>query len=163
MEDYKQKYNELVEGFKTILNTNDAKTNGVIPVDDIKKLVPELKEHEREAITKFLINYNNGYCKKPKEETIDTWLKWLDKQKEATCVADIIDRLTEKEQEILFKELEIQKEFNTDRWSEEDNRMLEASILFVERSLYSYCGDTLRGEISRTDVQKWLKSIKDRV
>ena len=31
-------------------------------------------------------------------------------QKEATCVADIIDRLSDKEQDILFKELEIQKE-----------------------------------------------------
>jgi len=30
-------------------------------------------------------------------------------RKEATCVADIIDHLTEKEQEILFKELEMQK------------------------------------------------------
>ena len=47
-------------------------------------LFPQLKETEDEKVkrelTRFLINFNNGYYSKPSENEIDFWIKWIDKK-----------------------------------------------------------------------------------
>ena len=77
-------------------------------------LIPELRESEDERVRKALVKVFEEKAKRGFEwqDGIpnNTVLAWLEKQKEATCVAEITDRLLEKEQEILFKGLDMQKE-----------------------------------------------------
>jgi len=47
-------------------------------------------------------------------------------------------------------------------WNERDEQMLEASIGFIKSSPYPYSGDTLKGEISKTEAENWIKFLKDR-
>lgn len=111
MENYEQKYKEAFERAKSLIDfcsDSELKT--------LEHVFPELKESEDEKIRKALIfHYQGDGCLCTNEYRIDykdicAWLKKQGERKEATCVADIIDRLSDKEQDILFKELEIQKE-----------------------------------------------------
>lgn len=55
--DYEKAYKQLVEDFGAILNLNTVKESGVISVEDVRKLIPELAESEDERIRKELISF----------------------------------------------------------------------------------------------------------
>jgi len=143
-------------------------------------IFPELKESEDERtsreITEFLVDFNNGEYERPNENTIDSWLSWLEKQGEQkpadmdnkylrmretkpTNIAEFLDRLTTVEQEFLWEHIEkVKKLDREDReqkpaWSEEDDAVLDALIRHLE-------GEDIH--VSPHLAVKCLKSLKDR-
>lgn len=100
MEDYKKKYEELVENFDTILNLNTVRESGVISVDDVRKLIPELKKSDkmiREAlIDGFTVMKESKNCGKTFSKYnihVDDILAWLEKQKSTQTPQWMIDFL----------------------------------------------------------------------
>lgn len=68
--------------------------NGRIQLSEaLKTLIPELKESEDERIsreiTEFLVDFNNGEYENPNENTIDSWLSWLEKQQDNTNIEQV--------------------------------------------------------------------------
>lgn len=150
-----QRYEEALEKAKRLYE------KGTI-TESLCHIFPELKESEDEEIRKELMDFvvDNTICQDGRREK---WIAWLEKQgerKEATCVAEIIDHLTEKEQEILFKELEMQKEQKPAEWSEEDEKNLQGILDEIKAN---------KSEAPEYDIDTynrfidWLKSLKDRV
>ena len=111
----------------------------------------ELLESIKEAVEYYWSDDTQA-----KNSVID-WLEKQGERKEATCVAEIIDQLTEKEQEILFKELEMQKE-QKPAWSEEDEEMKRTIIsnIFILKGLYT----RPEKQTDYNNMIEWLKSLK---
>lgn len=87
MEDYKKKYEDLVKDFGQILNLNTVKESGVISVDDVRHIIPELKESEDERIRKAIIEYLEQSQFGEEHYLIDDnvvrgYISWLEKQGE---------------------------------------------------------------------------------
>jgi hypothetical protein len=87
-----QRYDEAINRMKRYVIDEYGCTR--IRVTDV---FPELKESEDERIireiTKFLVDFNNGWYERPGENTIDSWLAWLEKQGEQKS-ADTCDSST---------------------------------------------------------------------
>lgn len=82
--DCEKNYRELVDKLGVILNLPTVKESGMISVEDIRKLVPELKESEGEIIKKELIAaFQNGvaYNSISKERAKD-YISWIEKHKQ---------------------------------------------------------------------------------
>ena len=83
MKDYKK----ILEGVIDIISTTEKSDIGFANICTyIGENCPELKESEDEKIsreiTEFLVDFNNGEYERPNENTIDSWLSWLEKQGE---------------------------------------------------------------------------------
>lgn len=81
--DYKKLYEDVLERAKNGLkDKNYYLSQSAKEVTEF--LFPQLKETEDEKVkrelTRFLINFNNGYYSKPSENEIDSWIKWIDKK-----------------------------------------------------------------------------------
>lgn len=81
--DYKKLYEDVLERAKNGLkDKNYYLSQSAKEVTEF--LFPQLKETEdekvRRELTRFLINFNNGYYSKPSETEIDSWVKWIDKK-----------------------------------------------------------------------------------
>ena len=93
--DYEKAYKQLVEDFGIILNLNTVKESGVISVEDVRKLIPELAESEEERIRTFLHHtFTAQYLCKDKlgkwhGEPVVNILAWLEKQGEQKFVDKI--------------------------------------------------------------------------
>ena len=70
-------YDEAIEKFDVILNLNTVKESGTIFADDVRKILPELKESEDERIRKTLID-----MLKNDEKCYLKEIAWLEKQGE---------------------------------------------------------------------------------
>lgn len=78
--DYEKLYKEALERARQFSKKpylEDSK-------DIVEYIFPELKEDEKisREITEFLVGFNNGGYEIPNENTIDSWLAWLEKQGE---------------------------------------------------------------------------------
>ena len=89
--DYKKLYEDTVALAKDGLKDGLYLSQSAKAVTEF--LFPQLKETEDEKVkrelTRFLINFNNGYYSKPSETQIDSWVKWVDKkcgQKTIECI-----------------------------------------------------------------------------
>ena len=82
--DYEQKYKEALNKAQKELQCCGTLNCGA--ARQIFRFFPELKESEDERIsreiTEFLVDFNNGGYERPDENTIDSWLSWLEKQGE---------------------------------------------------------------------------------
>ena len=82
--DYKKLYEDVVALAKDGLKDGLYLSQSAKDVTEF--LFPQLKETEDEKVkrelTKFLINFNNGYYSRPSENEIDSWIKWIKKQGE---------------------------------------------------------------------------------
>ena len=82
--DYKKLYEDVVALAKDGLKDGLYLSQSAKAVTEF--LFPQLKETEDEKVkrelTRFLINFNNGYYSKPSETEIDSWIKWIKKQDE---------------------------------------------------------------------------------
>ena len=84
--DYEKAYKQLVDNFGSILNLDTVKESGVISVEDVRKLIPKLKESEDERIKTFLHHtFTAQYLCKDKlgkwhGEPVINILAWLEKQ-----------------------------------------------------------------------------------
>ena len=81
--DYKKLYEDVLERAKNGLkDKNYYLSQSAKEVTEF--LFPQLKETEDEKVkrelTRFLINFNNGYYSKPSENEIDSWIKWINKK-----------------------------------------------------------------------------------
>ena len=80
--DYKKLYEDTVALAKDGLKDGLYLSQSAKAVTEF--LFPQLKETEDEKVkrelTRFLINFNNGYYSKPSETQIDSWVKWVDKK-----------------------------------------------------------------------------------
>ena len=63
IEEKAKRYDEAIEKFDVILNLNTVKESGTIFADDVRKILPELKESEDEKIRKALIDAKNKFDK----------------------------------------------------------------------------------------------------
>ena len=130
------------------------------------------------ATLKELIDFlENGTAKLQHDLTrYANWLKIqftpIEKQgeqKEATCVSEIIDRLTPKEQEILFKELEMQKptdkvepKFHEGQWiTNGDYTWKIVEVKPLDYILQSQDGHIVDDTISHVDAQFHSFTIQD--
>lgn len=85
--DYEQKYNEALQKIIELIEKGKEKGWTITSYEkDFKEIFPELKESEDERIsreiTEFLVDFNNGEYERPNENTIDSWLSWLERQGE---------------------------------------------------------------------------------
>lgn len=80
--DYKKLYEDVVALAKDGLKDGLYLSQSAKDVTEF--LFPQLKETEDEKVkrelTRFLINFNNGYSSRPSETEIDSWIKWIDKK-----------------------------------------------------------------------------------
>ena len=85
--DCEKNYRELVDKLGVVLNLPTVKESGMISVEDIRKLVPELIESEDERIRKAMIDF----FKHEREEgitvlhygvNIESMIAWLEKRAE---------------------------------------------------------------------------------
>lgn len=142
MEDYKKKYEDLVKNFGCILNLNTVKESGVISVDDVKHLIPELKESEDEIIRKTIINglkhdIASGQYKTIYGVNLEDVLVWFEKQK-------------------------------PDEWTDEDDKMVDLLITIFEVNypdgfykVNPINTPDMKG-IHTHEIVKWLKSINSK-
>lgn len=153
-EETKKLYDDTLEKAKEI---NDEHKDSILG-KTIEYLFPQLKDNEDEKMRKWLIGYfeqykidgmgdfANGY----KVDDIVAWIEKKGEYKEATCVAEIIDRLSEKEQDILFKELELQKEQKPVEWTEKD----KVKLFNIKTALYDYYT-----EGNAEELMDWIKTL----
>lgn len=83
--DYEQKYNEALRKIRELIERGKKNRWTITAyVKDFEQIFPELKEIEDEKIsreiTEFLVDFNNGEYERPNENTIDSWLSWLERQ-----------------------------------------------------------------------------------
>lgn len=80
--DYKKLYEDVVALAKDGLKDGLYLSRSAKDVTEF--LFPQLKETKdekmRRELTRFLINFNNGYYSRPSETEIDSWIKWIDKK-----------------------------------------------------------------------------------
>lgn len=87
IEEKAKRYDEAIEKFEVILNLNTVKESGTIFADDVRKILPELKESEDEKTIKFIANElaciratdEKGTCR---YEELTKAIAWLEKQGE---------------------------------------------------------------------------------
>ena len=161
MDTYEQKYKEALKVIESLYNVvkYQSSSDALLTSQTIEKAFPELRESEDEKMIKSIkeaVEYYWSDDTQAKNSVID-WLEKQGERKEATCVAEIIDQLTEKEQEILFKELEMQKE-QKPAWSEEDEEMKRTIIsnIFILKGLYT----RPEKQTDYNNMIEWLKSLK---
>ena len=86
IEEKAKRYDEAIEKFDVILNLNTVKESGTIFADDVRKILPELKESEDEKIRKALIEYysfdKDGGSHALDNITPKQIVAWLEKQGE---------------------------------------------------------------------------------
>ena len=91
IEEKAKRYDEAIEKFDVILNLNTVKESGTIFADDVRKILPELKESEDEAVwlTKYIqaeidcLRYDiRDYKDSAKLDNLQRALSWLEKQRE---------------------------------------------------------------------------------
>ena len=146
MEDYKKKYENLVKNFDCILNLNTVKESGVIPVDDVRHLIPELKESEDEMIRSEIISFFKNLLKYASAEHVKTqpktWITWLEKQcKQEQLYIRFGEIPTNEKSKIYQGEIEVGAEngvsvypaFKTD----EGNIVLGLSLPITKSTLYT--------------------------
>ena len=136
----------LIDGFtvmKESKNCGKTFSNHNIPVADILAWLEKQKDTDKLIQETYEKGYTEGQRIERKNHNGD------ESKKEATCVADIIDHLSEKEQEILFKELDMQKGQKSSEWSKEDKGILDGIIDAAEH----HC------MLTAYDIE-WLKSLK---
>ena len=98
IEEKAKAYDEAIEKFEVILNLNTVKESGTIFADDVRKILPELKELEGERIREWLIALiksneygpisNVGEMPCPKPNVIE----WLEKQGEQKVANNVTPR-----------------------------------------------------------------------
>jgi hypothetical protein len=81
-----KRYDEAIEKFGVILNLNTVKESGTVFVDDVRKILPELKESEDENVGKSLIAHLKECRNQCRSEVMireyAKWITWLEKQGE---------------------------------------------------------------------------------
>lgn len=87
--DYEKAYKKLVKNFKAVLNLNSIKQNGAVPVEDIVKMIPELKETEDNSIKEELIKFLNNYINAHGCTEMSKWVSWIEKQEQSDLVSFI--------------------------------------------------------------------------
>lgn len=86
--DCEKNYRELVDKLGVVLNLPTVKESGVISVEDIRKLVPELIESKDERIRKEILDYiikGSESCYDVQQygrEKFEKWIAWLEKRAE---------------------------------------------------------------------------------
>lgn len=130
--------------------------------DDMEVLsvvIPELAESEDERIRKQILDCfgtmrRQGCFPSKHKEQYDSWISWLEKQKEKRP-------LTAKEYHDKFDEMYGQYKPNLveqkpAEWSERENKMLASAISHI---VDSECFDHFH-DITKADIISWLKSLR---
>ena len=123
----------------------------------IEEIFPELIESRDERIsreiTEFLVDFNNGEYERPNENTIDSWLTWLEKQ---NLIMAKSPQLGEQKQEENKRNLG----GISSNWSEEDEQHIDS----LSKRLDGLCRSKFEWtRFSISEDIKWLKSLKSRV
>ena len=79
IEDKAKRYDEAIEKFDVILNLDIVKESGTIFADDVRKILPELKESDDERIRKGLLYVIKHHPTLPTEE-VEEYIAWIEKQ-----------------------------------------------------------------------------------
>lgn len=116
---YEKAYKEAINKLDAVLNLKCVREEETIPVEDIRKIFPELKESEDEKIRKGLLSHlgelrdykgTNAPIKTP--EHYSAWIAWLENQKERSG-------LTKDEEFTLNRIIEhFEEEGGYDKWIE---------------------------------------------
>jgi len=92
-------YDDALEKVKGLFNSPRT----CFDIDQLTDIFPELHDSEDEKIRKFLIKLvNDGFTHFPDNITRSGVLVYLEKQKEATCFSELMNKLTATEQEVMF-------------------------------------------------------------
>ena len=110
--DYEKAYKELVKNFNTVLNLNSTKQNGAVPVEDIVKMIPELKETEDNSIKEELINFLNTYICAHGCTEMSKWVSWIEKQGKKNNLLNFDEAEKEKNDFVSGQFIECRKSFN---------------------------------------------------
>jgi len=162
---YEKAYKEAPERAKSKIENDKGH---VLYEDDIVAIFPELAESEGERIsreiTEFLGDFNNGEYEIPNENTIDSWLSWLEKQgKDKPSWSEEDEKIIEtmcKEGDLKPSEMRWLKSLKDrvqsqlkQEWSEKDENILKR----IDNLLYSLC--QIHGS-EYEELHNWLKSLK---
>jgi len=82
-----KRFDEVIEKFDVILNLNTVKESGTIFTEDVRKILPELKENDGERVKKELILFFTERAKHTEDSTFNGLsskeiIAWLEKQGE---------------------------------------------------------------------------------
>lgn len=110
--DYEKAYKELVKDFNTVLNLDSIKQNGAVPVEDIVKMIPELKETEDNSIKEELINFLNTYINAHGCTEMSKWVSWIEKQEKKNNLLNFDEAEKEKNDFVSGQFIECRKSFN---------------------------------------------------
>jgi len=95
IEEKAKRYDVAIEKFDVILNLDTVKESGTIFADDVRKILPELKESEDERVRKELFKHlkegADGYEPAGNSEDYKRWLGWFEKQGETFTKKDVDD------------------------------------------------------------------------
>ena len=152
--DYKEKYNNLLCRLQALVDVQPEVTK-----ECFYKEFPELAESEDEKIRKDIISLIKETSVSKRFYDLNKMLSWLEKQKEATDFASLMNKLSGTEQQVMFDAWEYDKKKEIENlkpveWSEEDKFMLDGVIDFLESG--RILGTTIKGMID------WLKSLRNR-
>ena len=161
IEEKAKRYDEAIEKFDVILNLNTVKESGTIFADDVRKILPELKESEDERIRKAMIDF----FKHEREEgitvlhygvNIESMIDWLEKGAKGNEV-----EIPNSEPPLTIKHArEVMGIKQDPAWSEEDEETIDNLIDYLENEFeISYMKEDKEGFRSQINL---LKSLKDR-
>ncbi len=145
--DYKKLYEDVLERAKSGLkDKNYYLSQSAKEVTEF--LFPQLKETEDEKVkrelTRFLINFNNGYYSRPSETEIDSWIKWIDKK----CGQKPTDKIKSK--------------FKIGDWIADGEYIWKVTdIKPLDYILQSQAGSVVSDDISYVDKHFHLWAIED--
>ena len=97
IEEKAARYDEVIETFDVILNLNTVKKSGTIFTDDVRKILPELKESEGDGMRRGLLAFLKENLETGRAEdtwslsNIEKWISWLEKQCEPFTKKDVDD------------------------------------------------------------------------
>ena len=143
--DYKKLYEDVVALAKDGLKDGLYLSQSAKAVTEF--LFPQLKETEDEKVkrelTRFLINFNNGYYSKPSENEIDSWIKWIDKK----CEQNPTD--------------EVKPKFKVGDWIT-NGKLLVGQVTSFDGEYYHYMQEGVEQPLHISNADNWhLWTIQD--
>lgn len=173
--DYKEKYEQALERCKKEFNFNNLAYSHEEIKQRLEHIFPELKESEDEKIRKQILDCfktmkQQGCFPSKHKEQYNSWIAWLEKQKERGplskdeeyTLARIIEYLEDNDCPSAWKDLlynvytlPYQKEQKSAEWSEEDEKNFNTILNLMRDS-------DLSAQLTNK-LSDWFKFIKKRM
>ena len=171
--DYEKKYNEVLEKAKEFYSSDVASP---ARKQWLEKVFPELADSEDERIRTEIIRYLGPGCHAVSQKIVDTWIAWLEKQKEDTepasqDLSEEIERISKRYPEVSFAKLsriavhftKWQKKQSPTEWSGEDMKKIIFLKSLIEQnvpdSTFAVGGGAKYGVVTKAEAIEMLDSL----